>query len=158
SEILLTAASAPAAAPALGAAGRRRGRAFGRRGRWLRGRRFLAAAAEAVGLDLRVQILLRHAGGVRGPGTDVRADPRPQIQARHVAFLRLRVDDLRLLRIDAALESVAAADVVSVARTDAGAVERARGAADRPVVLRAAAHVIEGTRVVGGDAIELRQR
>ena len=64
----------------------------------------------------------------------------------------------RILRIDARLEAVAAADVVPVAGADAGAVERARRAADRPVVLRAAADVVERPRVVGRHAVELRQR
>src|SRR5262249_42383058 len=90
---------------------------------------------------------------------DALADAGPQIEPREAAALRLRVDVVRVLRIDAAPEAVAAADVVPVARADAGAaVERARRSADRSVVLGAAADVVEGQRVVGRDAVELRQR
>src|SRR5207237_10013665 len=60
--------------------------------------------------------------------------------------------------IGALLDGVAATDAIPVARADARAVDGARGSADRAVVLRAAADVIEGARVVGRDPVELRQR
>ena len=56
------------------------------------------------------------------------------------------------------LEAVAAADVVPVARADAGAVQRSRRTADAAVVLHAAADVVERPRVVDRDPVELRQR
>ena len=70
----------------------------------------------------------------------------------------VRVDDVRILGIAARLESVAAADDVPVARADAPAVQRARRAAVRPVVLRAAADVVERLRVVDRHAVVLRDR
>ena len=57
-----------------------------------------------------------------------------------------------------ALETIASSDADPVARPDAHAIERARRAANRTVVLRAAADVIERLRIVGRHAIELRQR
>ena len=84
--------------------------------------------------------------------------PGAQIEPRDVAVLRRGVDDVRILGIVARLEAVAAADDVPVAGADAPAIERARRAALRPVVLRAAAHVVERLRVVDRHAVVLRHR
>ena len=103
-------------------------------------------------------------GGSSPPGdvpdarTDARRDARAQVEPLQRAFLRLRVDRVRIFRIDAALEAVTAADAVPLAGADAGAIHGARRALDRSVVLRAAADVVERPRVVGRDPVELRQR
>ena len=47
-----------------------------------------------------------------------------EVEPLQVSLLRLRVDDVGIVRVDAALEAVAAADVEPVARADAGAVAR----------------------------------
>ena len=67
----------------------------------------------------------------------------------------MRVDDVRVFRIDACLETVTAADGVPVTRADATSVQRARRAADGAVVLGAAADAIERPRVVRVDPVEL---
>ena len=97
-------------------------------------------------------------GGVLGTRPDRRRLTGAQIEPVERPFLRLHVDDGRILGIVARLEAVAAADAVPVAGADAGPVQRPRRAADGPVVLRAAADVVERLRVVGRDPVELRQR
>ena len=89
---------------------------------------------------------------------DRHADSCLQIEPAQSTFLQLGVDNRRIVRIHAGLESVAAADAVPIARPNARAVERPRRPADRSVVLRAAANVVERPRVVRGHAIELRER
>ena len=89
---------------------------------------------------------------------DRHADSCLQIEPAQSTFLQLGVDNRRILRIHAGLESVAAADAVPIARPNARAVERPRWPAYRSVVLRAAANVVERPRVVRGHAIELRER
>src|SRR5437764_2949311 len=64
------------------------------------------------------------------------------VEARSVSTLRLAVDDVRILRIDGAVESVPTADVVPVFVGYADAILRARRAAPRPVVLETAAHFV----------------
>ena len=81
-----------------------------------------------------------------------------QIHPRYAAGLTRRVDDVRIARLDAGLEAVAAAGHPPVAHPDADAVHRPRRSALRLVVLCAAADVVERQRVVHGDAIELRDR
>src|SRR3954452_13415231 len=94
----------------------------------------------------------------RGSRTDVHGLSGAQVETLQVPFLRLRIDDVRVVGIDAALEAVTAADVEPVAGADARAVRRARRALDRSIVLRAATNVVERPRIVERDPIELRQR
>src|SRR3954468_9921129 len=112
-----------------------------------------ATAASAGRLRRRLYAARR-----RGARTDVHGMPGTQVETLQVPFLRLCIDDVGIVGIDAALEAVTAADVEPVAGADAGPIRRARRAFNRSVVLRAAAHVVERPRVVERDPIELRQR
>src|SRR5260370_2447 len=87
---------------------------------------------------------------VRSPLIGVHVSPR--------LSLRYTRSPAKYRRREACGEAVAAADVVPVAGPDAGAVLRARRAADRPVILRAAAHLVERPRLVRRDPVELRER
>ena len=115
--------------------------------RWRRRRRrVVAAAAEARVLP-----------ATAADGCCARC-ARPQVVAADAAVLRLRVNDARILRIAARLESVAAVDDEPVAGAHAPRLQRARRTAEGPVVLRAAADVVERLRVVDRHAVELRDR
>src|SRR4051812_45534632 len=107
----------------------------------------LGSAAATAASARRLRGSLDAARGRRAR-TDVHGLSGPQVEALQVPFLRLRIDDVGVVGIDAALETVTAADVEPIAGADAGAVRGARRALDRSVVLRATADVVERPRVV----------
>ena len=72
--------------------------------------------------------------------------------------LPLRVDKVRIGRVDHRLVTIAADRHKPVFVGDAGATGRARRTAHRVVVLRAAVDVVEGLRLVSADSVELRER
>ena len=76
--------------------------------------------------------------------------------ARRIAASR--VDDVRIFRIDLALEAVAALDDEPVLIHDAVSTPRPGRAAEREVVLRAAVDVVERPALVAGHIVELRDR
>src|SRR6266480_1832869 len=83
------------------------------------------------------------------------------VEARSVSTLRLAVDDVRILRIDGAIEPVPTADVVPVVVSDADAILRARWSAPRSVILETAAHfvrllhaVAHGVELSDGEGID----
>src|SRR5262249_18803756 len=111
------------------------------------------ALRRRVGLFVAAKLLL---AGLARPNRFRFAEP--QVEPRDRAVLRARVNDARILGIDARLKPVAPAADVQVARARAPDIDGTRGSAHRPVVLRAAAHVIERLRVVDRHTIELGHR
>src|SRR5437588_7812473 len=80
---------------------------------------------------------------------------RALVVANDVAGLQLGVNRVRIFGIDLGAKTVAALSYEPIGVHDAGRVARARWTTERIIVLRAAKHVIERRRVVGGDVIEL---
>ena len=78
------------------------------------------------------------------------------VEAHQAAVLRFGIDDVLVLRVGDGAEAVAALRDVPVGVGDPLRIRRARRAAEAEVVLRAAVDAVEGKRVVGADAVELR--
>jgi len=89
---------------------------------------------------------------------DVDGLPRSPVEAHQRAVLRLRVDDVRIIRVDDGLEAVPTGRDEPIGVDDAVDRPRPRRPSDREVVLRPAVHVVERRRVVEGDLVELRER
>ena len=89
--------------------------------------------------------------------TDVRWPVRRSSRAE-ITFLRLHVDDVGVVRVDAGLEAVAATDRIPVAGADTDAIDRARRSTDGAVVLCSTADGVERPRIVHVHPVELRQR
>ena len=78
--------------------------------------------------------------------------------ARQVPLLPLRIDDVRVVRVDGGLVAVAEQRDEPVTMTDADVIVSARGTTMAVVVLGAAVHIVKRLVVVDGDLVELRDR
>src|SRR5207244_6133571 len=84
--------------------------------------------------------------------------PGPAVESHESAVLQLRVNCVRILRIDAAVEAIAALGNEPIGVGDAMHAARPGRTAESEVVLRAAIDVVERPGFVRGDVVELRHR
>ena len=83
---------------------------------------------------------------------------RAPVETRQVPILVLRVDCIRVLRIDYRTKSIAALSNEPVFIADAADFQGPGGSAYTLVVLRTAVNVVEGLRVIDGDIVKLGYR
>src|SRR5712675_1708054 len=80
---------------------------------------------------------------------------RALVVAHDVAALQFGINRVWIFRIDLSAKTVAALSDEPIGVDDPGGIARARWTTERVIVLRAAKHIIERRRVVGGDVIKL---
>src|SRR5260370_26127195 len=95
---------------------------------------------------------------LRGLRLDGHALAGSPVEANDTAVLHGGVDRVRILRIGAAVESIAALRDEAIGIRYAACVLSARRAAKAVVVLRTAVDGVERLRVIHGNVIELRDR
>ncbi len=77
------------------------------------------------------------------------------VETHQAAILHSGVNRIRIFRIGACVEAIAAVGYEAVGTGDAGRVLGSRRATEAEVVLRAAIDVVERLRVIGGDIVKL---